>query len=71
MPPEAIRVTHGRTDRIADGMGAFASRATVMTGSAVHLAATDLRRKLLEVAGRLLQAAARGSHDRGRPHPSR
>ena len=57
VPPEAIRVTHGRTDRIEDGMGAFASRATVMTGSAVHLAATDLRRKLLEVAGRLLQTA--------------
>jgi aerobic carbon-monoxide dehydrogenase large subunit len=56
IPPEGIRVTHGRTDRIADGMGAFASRATVMTGSAVHLAATLLRRKLLEAAGRLLQA---------------
>jgi carbon-monoxide dehydrogenase large subunit len=54
--PEGIRVTHGRTDRIADGMGAFASRATVMTGSAVHLAATLLRRKLLEAAGGLLQA---------------
>ncbi|MGH6921066.1 MAG: xanthine dehydrogenase family protein molybdopterin-binding subunit, partial [Geminicoccaceae bacterium] len=45
--PENIRVTHGRTDRIADGMGAFASRATVMAGSAVHLAAIDLRGKLL------------------------
>lgn len=54
--PEGIRVIHGRTDRIADGMGAFASRATVMTGSAVHLAACELRRKLLEVAARLLQA---------------
>jgi carbon-monoxide dehydrogenase large subunit len=55
--PEGIRVTHGRTDRIEDGMGAFASRATVMTGSAVHLAAIELRRKLLDVAGRLLQTA--------------
>jgi aerobic carbon-monoxide dehydrogenase large subunit len=54
--PEGIRVTHGRTDRIEDGMGAFASRATVMTGSAVHLAASELRRRLLEAAGRLLQA---------------
>lgn len=53
--PEGIRVTHGQTDRIADGMGAFASRATVMTGSAVHLAAIELKRRLLEVAGRLLQ----------------
>jgi aerobic carbon-monoxide dehydrogenase large subunit len=56
--PEGIRVTHGRTDRIADGMGAFASRATVMTGSAVHLAAMELRRRLLEAAGRLLQTPA-------------
>jgi CO/xanthine dehydrogenase Mo-binding subunit len=55
--PGAIRVTHGRTDRIEDGMGAFASRATVMTGSAVHLAASELRRRLLATAGRLLQAA--------------
>jgi CO/xanthine dehydrogenase Mo-binding subunit len=55
--PEAIRITHGRTDRIEDGMGAFASRATVMTGSAVHLAASELRRRLLAAAGRLLQAA--------------
>jgi CO/xanthine dehydrogenase Mo-binding subunit len=57
MAPEGIRVVHGRTDRIADGMGAFASRATVMTGSAVHHAAIELRRKLLEAAGRLLQTA--------------
>jgi aerobic carbon-monoxide dehydrogenase large subunit len=56
--PADIRVTHGKTDRIADGMGAFASRATVMTGSAVHLAATELRRRLLEAAGRLLQTRA-------------
>jgi aerobic carbon-monoxide dehydrogenase large subunit len=56
--PEDIRVTHGKTDRIADGMGAFASRATVMTGSAVHLAATELRRRLLEAAGHLLQTRA-------------
>src|SRR5439155_14759200 len=29
-----VRVVHGRTDRIARGMGAFASRVTVMTGEA-------------------------------------
>jgi CO/xanthine dehydrogenase Mo-binding subunit len=32
----SIRVVHGQTDRIADGIGAHASRATVMTGSAAH-----------------------------------
>ncbi len=55
--PERVRVVHGKTDRIAEGMGAFASRATVMTGSAVHLATIELRRKLLLEAGRLLQTA--------------
>src|SRR5262249_53560725 len=34
-----VRVVHGRTDRIAFGMGAFASRATVMTGEATRRAA--------------------------------
>jgi carbon-monoxide dehydrogenase large subunit/6-hydroxypseudooxynicotine dehydrogenase subunit gamma len=36
-------------------MGAFASRATVMTGNATHMAATELRSKLLAIAGELLQ----------------
>ena len=31
-----VTVVHGQTDRIADGVGAHASRATVMTGSAAH-----------------------------------
>src|SRR5262249_33307490 len=34
----SISVVHGQTDRIADGIGAHASRATVMTGSASHAA---------------------------------
>ncbi len=55
VPMDIIRVIHGQTDRIRDGMGAFASRATVMTGSASHMAATELRGKLLAVAGVLLQ----------------
>ncbi|HMJ45336.1 MAG TPA: xanthine dehydrogenase family protein molybdopterin-binding subunit, partial [Pseudolabrys sp.] len=33
-----VRVVHGQTDRIAYGMGAFASRVTVMTGEATRLA---------------------------------
>jgi CO/xanthine dehydrogenase Mo-binding subunit len=56
--PERIAVVHGRTDRIARGMGAFASRATVMAGSAVKLAATALRGRLLAAAARLLQTPA-------------
>src|SRR6516165_1843206 len=52
-----IQVIHGQTDRIARGMGAFASRVTVMTGAAVTIAAAKLRGELLRVAGRLLQTA--------------
>jgi carbon-monoxide dehydrogenase large subunit len=51
------RVIHGQTDRIAFGIGAHASRATVMTASATHIAALNVRRKALAVAAELLQAA--------------
>jgi carbon-monoxide dehydrogenase large subunit/6-hydroxypseudooxynicotine dehydrogenase subunit gamma len=53
-----ISVIHGQTDRIADGVGAHASRATVMTGSATHDGALNLRAKALEAAAELLQAPA-------------
>ena len=52
---DRIRVIHGQTDRIGRGMGAFASRVTVMTGSAVALAAAKLRQRVLILAGGLLQ----------------
>ncbi len=51
------RVIHGQTDRIAFGIGAHASRATVMTASATHIAALNVRRKALAVAAELLQAS--------------
>jgi CO/xanthine dehydrogenase Mo-binding subunit len=51
-----IRVVHGQTDRIAYGMGAFASRVTVMTGEATRVAAASVRAKAIEVAAGLLQA---------------
>ncbi len=53
-----IRVVHGQTDRIAFGMGAFASRVTVMTGEATRLAAAKVREKAIAVAAELLQADA-------------
>jgi aerobic carbon-monoxide dehydrogenase large subunit len=53
-----ITVIHGQTDRIGHGIGAHASRATVMTGSATHIAAQNLRAKILAVAAPLLQAPA-------------
>ena len=52
-----VRVVHGQTDRIAFGIGAHASRATVMTASATQVAALKLRAKALDMAGELMQAA--------------
>ncbi|HKC33233.1 MAG TPA: xanthine dehydrogenase family protein molybdopterin-binding subunit [Xanthobacteraceae bacterium] len=53
-----IRVVHGRTDRIAFGIGAHAARATVMTGGAVNETAIKLRQKALQFAAELLQTPA-------------
>jgi CO/xanthine dehydrogenase Mo-binding subunit len=53
-----IRVVHGQTNRIERGMGAFASRVTVMTGEATRVAAAALRTKAIEIAAELLQAPA-------------
>src|SRR5262245_29484768 len=50
-----VRVVHGQTDRIAFGMGAFASRVTVMTGEATRLAAVEVKAKAIELAAELLQ----------------
>jgi carbon-monoxide dehydrogenase large subunit len=55
---KSLRVIHGRTDRIAHGVGAHASRATVMTASATRAAALNLREKILAAAAELLQAPA-------------
>jgi CO/xanthine dehydrogenase Mo-binding subunit len=53
-----IRVTHGQTDRIDKGMGAFASRVTVMCGEATRLAAIKLRDNALHHAAELMQTSA-------------
>ncbi|TMJ53321.1 MAG: xanthine dehydrogenase family protein, partial [Alphaproteobacteria bacterium] len=45
-----VRVVLGQTDRIQYGIGAHASRASVMTGSATHAASLRLRAKALEMA---------------------
>jgi carbon-monoxide dehydrogenase large subunit/6-hydroxypseudooxynicotine dehydrogenase subunit gamma len=52
-----VRVIHGQTDKIAEGLGAHASRATVMTASATRVAALNVRAKALEVAAELMQAS--------------
>jgi aerobic carbon-monoxide dehydrogenase large subunit len=53
-----VRVVHGRTDRIERGMGAFASRVTVMTGEATRLAASAVKAKAVAAASELLQTPA-------------
>jgi CO/xanthine dehydrogenase Mo-binding subunit len=50
-----VRVAHGRTDLLDYGFGAHAGRATVMTGSATHIAALKVRRKAIEIASAYLQ----------------
>lgn len=56
--PRQITVRHGQTTLIDHGMGAFASRVTVMTGSATQAACEALKAKALEMAAELLQTPA-------------
>ena len=53
-----VQVVHGQTDRIARGIGAHASRATVMTGSAVHVAALNARAQAIAAAARMMDVPA-------------
>ncbi len=56
VPAANIRVRHSRTDDIDHALGAFASRLTVMAGSATMLAARSLREKALQAAAQMLEA---------------
>ena len=50
-----VRVVHGQTDRIEYGIGAHATRATVMTANATAVAAEKIRAKALDMASQLVQ----------------
>jgi carbon-monoxide dehydrogenase large subunit len=52
-----VTVVHGDTDRVPYGIGAFASRGTVMAGNAVLMAARTVKARLFDSAARLLEAA--------------
>jgi carbon-monoxide dehydrogenase large subunit len=52
--PHQIKVVTGDTQGIALGIGTFAARSAVNAGNAVHLAATELRRKVQTTAARML-----------------
>ncbi|HEY7814376.1 MAG TPA: aerobic carbon-monoxide dehydrogenase large subunit, partial [Nakamurella sp.] len=58
VPFEKVRVTTGDTRRFGYAVGTFASRAAVMSGSAVALAARSVRAKALRVAADALEANA-------------
>jgi carbon-monoxide dehydrogenase large subunit len=58
LPIEVFYVTHGQTDRINHGMGAYASRATTMSGSATYLAGQKFNQALREAAADMLQLGA-------------
>jgi len=55
--PGVVRVTAGDTNAQPFGAGSWASRSTVVGGSAVHLAATAVRERAVELAARIFEAA--------------
>ncbi len=56
VPVNKVVVTTGDTRRFAYAVGTFASRAAVMSGNAVALAARAVRKKALRIAGDALEA---------------
>ncbi len=55
--PDQVSVVNGDTDKQPFGGGSWASRSTVVAGSAVHAAAGAVRDRATEIAARLLEAA--------------
>ena len=53
---EDVEITTGDTRRMAYAVGTFASRAAVMSGSAIHLAAKRAKEKALRIASDALEA---------------
>ncbi len=56
VPIEDVEVTSGDTRKMPYAVGTFASRAAVMSGSAVHLAAKAAKAKALRIAAEALEA---------------
>jgi len=57
VPIDCVRVLHGSTHYLPDGVGAFGSRSTVMGGCAIVLAATALMEKFHAAAAKRLGIA--------------
>ncbi len=58
VPMERIRIFHGSTNYLKEGWGSFGSRATVMGGNAVMMAAEKLIRRFRELAAATLKVEA-------------
>jgi carbon-monoxide dehydrogenase large subunit len=59
IPMDRIKaVFHGSTDHVSEGFGSYSSRSTVMGGSAIVLAAAELRAAIRAAAARRLGCAA-------------
>lgn len=56
--PGSVTVVHGDTDNTPYGWGTFASRSMVLSGGAATMAARELKKKLIEAAADMLEAAA-------------
>jgi aerobic carbon-monoxide dehydrogenase large subunit len=50
-----IKVIQGDTDTCPYGLGNYSSRSVIMGGSAVQVAATEIRQKMLKVAAKMLE----------------
>src|SRR5262249_28391196 len=50
-----IKVIQGDTDMCPYGLGNYSSRSVIMGGSAVNVAATEIREKMLKVAAKMLE----------------
>jgi aerobic carbon-monoxide dehydrogenase large subunit len=55
VPFESVKVVTGDTRRFRYAVGTFASRAAVMSGNAIHLAAVKVREKALKIASEALE----------------
>ena len=55
--PRQVRVSTGDTAELHWGTGTFASRGAVVAGNAIHAAALEVRRKILDLAAEELEAS--------------
>ncbi|MFC7392844.1 xanthine dehydrogenase family protein molybdopterin-binding subunit [Scopulibacillus cellulosilyticus] len=58
IPYDKIKVIHGDTDKVEKGNGSFATRGTVVGGSAAWYASQSLKNKLLDTASKLLSISS-------------